>query len=101
MKPNMIHQQRYRFYLGVSQERFLSDLPQVAGLPSSFTSFSGVGMWLGQREDSTVIELVTYDADFTLARAQAVAEELAYVYEQEAVLVTVETVEVTLVKSLD
>ena len=98
MRLNMVHQQRYRFYLGVSQERFFSDLPRVDGLPWAFTAFSGVEMWLGQKEDSTVIELITDAGDLTLAEAQAVAEELAFVYEQEAVLITVEPVEMALVE---
>ena len=94
----MVAQIRYRFYLGVSQEHFLSDLRKVTGLPWTFTSFPGVGMWLGQREDSTVIELITEEQDLTPTEAEEVAGELARIYEQDAVLLTKETVAMALVE---
>ena len=90
-------QMRYRFYIVVSLEHFLAESSKVGGLPWCFTAFAGVGQWLGQREESTVVEVVLEECDFPSSEVSAVARNLALIYDQEAVFVTRDMVSVELV----
>ena len=84
---------RYRFYVGVVMWKFLERKRDVAGLPDGFSVFPARGMWKGKWEYTVVVEVIT-----DLLDADALAGELARVYNQEAVLVTVDRVESWLIR---
>lgn len=83
---------RFRCYIGVSLERFLEDVESVKGLPGGFTAYPAAGWWLGEREDTTVVEIIAPKIPPSLCG------ELATVFEQREVLLTVEDIKATFIR---
>jgi hypothetical protein len=79
---------RYRIYTEDKNRPYISKLllQQVPG----FTMFPALGYWEETRENSLVIEIL--DDNLTLETVQELAKLIKKYNNQEAVLVTVETV---------
>lgn len=81
---------RHRFYIGVALVQFVAKAHEVTTLPDGFTAYRAVGFWQGHFEETTVLEVVGEVSAF-------LPLDLATVFEQDAILVTTETIQSQLV----
>lgn len=86
---------RYRVYVGTGEAMVVAS--HVSGHFNDATVQPAIGVWEGEIETSTVIEIITERPDSDGIRQ--LADELRRAFEQESILVTHEHLEVQSLKS--
>ena len=84
---------RYRLYVEDVKPEYVSNL--ISGNFSGFTVFSGVGYWKRDKENCACYEIIANDGDRGLITK--IASLIRWHCNQDAVLLTVEPIETTLI----